>query len=110
MTSLDKNKINIIINFGDYMKFKIFVVYLIIISLAGIIMTVKDKSAAGKGKWRIPEKTLMLTGLFGAALPMLITMKLIRHKTKHLKFMLGLPLEIVLHIGLTVLYFYFKLR
>lgn len=92
------------------MKLKILAVYLIIISLVGIIMTVKDKSAAGKGKWRVPEKTLMLTGLLGAALPMFITMKLIRHKTKHLKFMLGLPLEIVLHMGIIVLYFYLKLR
>lgn len=77
---------------------KIALAYFIIISLIGIFMTVKDKSAAVKGRRRVPEKTLMLIGLSGAALPMFLTMQVIRHKTKHLKFMIGLPAEAVLHI------------
>lgn len=76
------------------------VLYFIIISLVGIILTVKDKKAAIAGKWRVPEKTLMTVGLLGAAVPIYITMKMIHHKTKHSKFMLGLPLEAVLHIAL----------
>jgi uncharacterized membrane protein YsdA (DUF1294 family) len=46
-------------------------------------------------------------GLVGGALPMYITMKLIRHKTKHKKFMLGLPAEIILHVALCVAAIYF---
>lgn len=67
------------------------------ISLVGIILTVYDKRIAGSGKRRIPEATLMTVGLLGAAGPMYLTMKKIRHKTKHKKFMLGLPAEVILH-------------
>lgn len=86
---------------------KYVIAYLIIISAIGIFMTVKDKIAAKSGKWRVPENTLMLIGLLGAALPMFITMLIIRHKTKHLKFMLGLPIETVLHIAITAAVVYF---
>lgn len=72
-------------------------IYFAVISLVAVIVTVADKIAAKKGAWRVPEATLMLTGLFGGALAMYITMKTIRHKTKHKKFMVGLPLEIALH-------------
>lgn len=71
-------------------------------------MTVSDKSAAIKGKRRISEKTLMLVGLCGAAVPMFITMKCIHHKTKHIKFMLGLPLEALLHIAIICAVIYLK--
>lgn len=69
-----------------------------LISLTAVVMTVADKYKAQHGKWRISEKTLMLTGLLGGAFAMWITMKCIRHKTKHKKFMVGLPLEFALHI------------
>lgn len=84
---------------------KFFLLYYSVISLISVVLTVADKSAARKGAWRISELTLMLTGLIGGALPMYITMKVIRHKTKHLKFMLGLPLEILLHVAIAVFLF-----
>ena len=37
----------------------------------------------------------MLMGALGGAGAMLITMLMIRHKTKHIKFMLGLPIILV---------------
>ena len=40
-------------------------IYFAVISLAAVVITVKDKRAAVKGKWRVPEATLMLVGLFG---------------------------------------------
>ena len=79
--------------------------YYSVVSLTSVVLTVYDKSAARKGAWRISELMLMLAGLFGGALPMFVTMKIIRHKTKHLKFMLGLPLEMLLHAALIVLWF-----
>ncbi len=79
---------------------KLFIIYFAIISLAAVVITIADKSAAKRGAWRVPEATLMLIGLFGGALAMFITMKTIRHKTKHMKFMIGLPLEIVLHAAI----------
>lgn len=81
---------------------KYILVYYIFISAVSLFITVYDKNAAKKHKWRIPEKTLMLFGLFGGAEIMFITMKIIRHKTKHKKFMLGLPAEIILHIVIVI--------
>ncbi len=76
----------------------IIIIYWLVISAAAVYLTVKDKAAAKAGKWRVPEATLMLVGLFGGAEAMYATMKKIRHKTKHKKFMIGLPAEIILHV------------
>ena len=73
-------------------------IYIILISIIASALTVIDKGRAKKGKWRIPETTLMLAGLFGGAFAEYFTMKRIHHKTRHSKFMIGLPLEIFLHI------------
>lgn len=69
-----------------------------LISLVGVVLTVYDKRVAGTGRHRVPETTLMTVGLLGAAGAMYLTMKKIRHKTRHKKFMIGLPAEILLHI------------
>lgn len=85
------------------------IIYLAILALVSVMLTVADKASAKRGGWRVPEATLMMLGLFGGALPMYVTMKTIRHKTKHKKFMIGLPLEIALHAAIVCvsLYFYF---
>lgn len=83
----------------------IFIIYYLLISIYGIAITISDKKRAVKGKRRISENQLMITGLLGASLPMFITMKIIRHKTKHPKFMIGLPIESVFHIILVILIF-----
>ena len=70
-------------------------------------MTIKDKTAAIEGQKRVPEKRLMALGLWGGAFPMFITMNLIHHKTKHAKFMLGLPLYTILHIAIVGVIIYF---
>lgn len=74
--------------------------YPMIISIVAVVMTIKDKKAAEKGRWRVPERTLFLVGILGGALAMYITMKTIRHKTQHKLFMTGLPIVIGVHIFL----------
>lgn len=86
----------------DYRIFIFLGALWVVMSVAAVYVTRADKSYAKKGKRRIPERTLMLIGLFGGAEAMYITMKKIHHKTKHKKFMIGLPLEIVLHVLLIV--------
>ncbi len=73
----------------------------VIFSVLSAIVTVLDKSRARKGGRRVPEATLFTLASLGGAAVMLIVMLLIRHKTKHLKFMLGLPL-IILYQALIV--------
>ncbi|MDR0531066.1 MAG: DUF1294 domain-containing protein [Oscillospiraceae bacterium] len=74
--------------------------YLAAVSLAAIILTVHDKRAARNHKWRVRESTLLLVSALGGSAAMLVTMLLIRHKTKHAKFMVGIPIIIVLQVAL----------
>ncbi len=76
----------------------IFAVYLLIISLITIIVTISDKKRAKKHKYRVPEATLLTLGALGGAFAEYITMKKIRHKTLHKKFMLGLPAIMILQL------------
>ena len=71
-----------------------------VVSLIGMILTVSDKCRAKRGLWRVPEATLMTVGALGGALVMFLTMQSVRHKTKHPKFMVGLPVFFVLHLAL----------
>lgn len=83
-------------------------IYFSAISIITAIITCADKYKAEKGKWRIPEKTLMLLGFFGGALAEYLTMKAIRHKTLHKKFMIGLPCFILLHLALIIFVLYMQ--
>lgn len=79
--------------------------YIAIISLISIIITAKDKIRAIKGGRRTPEKELLTLSALGGSLAMLLTMLIIRHKTKHKKFMIGIPLIMILQaIALFYLY------
>ena len=77
--------------------------YLAVVSVGSVLITVLDKIAAKRHAWRIPERTLLILGALGGAPAMLITMLLIRHKTRHLKFMLGLPLLILIQCAAVIL-------
>ena len=64
-------------------------------SLISVVITAVDKSRARNHGKRISESTLLYLAALGGAPLMFITMLLIHHKTKHVKFMLGLPLMIL---------------
>lgn len=83
----------------------IILIYFLLISVISIIVTVHDKNAAKKNKWRVPESTLQFLGFIGGASFMFITMLIIRHKTKKAKFMVPLPLFAVVHLVALVLAF-----
>ena len=72
--------------------------YLLAINLLSIFLCLADKRKAVKSKRRIPEKVLFSVSIFGGALCRYITMKTIRHKTLHKRFMIGLPLIIFLQV------------
>lgn len=65
--------------------------YLLIISVLTSVVTVADKFKAKKGSFRIPEKSLFILAFLGGSAAEYITMRLIRHKTLHKSFMIGLP-------------------
>ena len=57
-----------------------------------------DKQKAKKGKWRIPEKTLFIITALGGGIGTISGMYTFRHKTKKLKFTIGLPVILILEI------------
>ena len=71
--------------------FKFAIIYFICINFVGIMLNIIDKHKAKKNRWRIPEKSLWTCALLGGACGEYATMKIIRHKTKHKSFMLGMP-------------------
>ena len=80
-----------------------FLIYLAAVSLFAVIITVFDKIRAMRGGWRVRESTLLIVSALGGSFAMLLTMLLIRHKTRKPKFMLGIPLIIILQIAAAVL-------
>ena len=79
------------------------IVYLILISSIAFVVTVYDKIAAKKlPEYRTRESSLLIISALGGSVVMLATMHAIRHKTKHLKFMIGIPVIILLQ-ALTIL-------
>jgi uncharacterized membrane protein YsdA (DUF1294 family) len=77
-------------------------IYLIIISVLSAGLTLYDKSAAPRGARRIKERTLLIISAFGGSVAMYVVMRIARHKTKHLKFMAGIPVIIVMQIFFVV--------
>ena len=60
------------------------------------LLMLTDKWKARLGRWRIPEKTLLLSAALGGSIGALAGMYLVRHKTKHLQFTIGIPLILAL--------------
>lgn len=78
--------------------------YLILINALGFLLMLADKQKARKKKWRIPEATLMGVAAMGGSLGSLMGMLTFRHKTKHTKFTVGVPLLLTVH-GMILLWF-----
>ena len=77
-------------------------VYLVLINIVSACLTVWDKRRAQKNGWRVRERTLLLVAILGGSPAMYGVMKKIRHKTKHKKFMIGLPVIFFLQVALGV--------
>ena len=76
-------------------------IYLLIINAIAFCLMLIDKYKARKNLWRIPEATLISTALLGGSIGALIGMYTVRHKTRHAKFSIGIPLILLAQIALT---------
>lgn len=79
---------------------KLLLVYLFIINAVGFALMLTDKYKAKKNLWRIPEATLIGVAAIGGSLGCLAGMRAVRHKTKHLKFTLGIPVILAIQVML----------
>ncbi len=74
------------------------VYYLIAINILACLLMALDKSKARRNAYRIPESILFLVALIGGSLGAIAGMFAFRHKTKHLSFVIGLPVILLLHL------------
>ena len=81
---------------------KYLLVYLLIINALGFLLMLVDKFKAKKNLWRIPEATLMAVAALGGSVGSLIGMYTVRHKTRHIKFTVGIPVILALQVVLAV--------
>lgn len=81
-------------------KLKLLFAALLLINTAAFAAYGIDKRRAQKGRWRIPESTLLLLAFFGGAPGALLGMQAFRHKTRHWKFKILVPLFLVLQLAL----------
>lgn len=84
---------------------KVGIAYLVVINLVGFTLMGVDKHKAKKKQWRIPEKTLFLSAMAGGSIGALYGMHLFRHKTKHKRFVFGMPAILIVQMLLVIIVF-----
>ena len=77
---------------------KYLLIYLLLINALGFWLMLIDKWKAKHNRWRIKEATLMGVAALGGSVGSLLGMYTVRHKTRHLKFTVGIPLILVVQI------------
>ena len=85
---------------------RLLLLYLALINLVAFALMGADKQKARRGKWRIPERTLFLAAILGGSVGSILGMAAFRHKTRHRKFTIGMPLVLIIQIVLAVYAFY----
>ena len=83
---------------------KLILLYLLIVNAVSFLLMLTDKQKAKKKLWRIPESTLLLSAAIGGSIGSLAGMYTFRHKTKHLKFTLGVPAILFLRMAAVFLF------
>jgi len=77
------------------------IIWVSFLSVLSVILTVCDKLSSKKRRGaRVPEAALFLAAVLGGSAAMYITMLVMRHKTNHKRFMIGLPVIIVAQYGI----------
>ena len=75
-----------------------YLIYLAVVSVICMVLYGSDKRRAVRGRRRIRERTLLLTGFLGGAAGALIAMQLFRHKTRHASFWAVNLFSVALHV------------
>lgn len=77
--------------------------YLILINAVGFLLMLSDKQKARKNLWRIPESAFIFISIIGGSLGVIGGIYAFRHKTRHLKFTMGVPAILAVQIIASVL-------
>ncbi len=71
-------------------------------NLVVMLFYASDKRKAKRGAWRTPEATLIALAWALGGVGAMIGMYGFRHKTKHIKFIIAVPLAFVVQLALIV--------
>ena len=85
------------------MSHQVLTAYLVLVNAAAFILMLLDKQKSRRSAWRISEATLLGVAVIGGSIGAILGMYLFRHKTRHLKFTLGLPLILAVQVWLFAL-------
>lgn len=85
-----------------FIGLKNIIIYLLIINVLGFLAMGFDKWKAKRGRWRIPEDSLFMFTILGGGIGTIAGIYTYRHKTKKLKFTVGMPSIVILEILLFV--------
>lgn len=86
----------------DIIGIKNIIIYLVIINILGFLVMGLDKRRAVKGKWRIPENTLLMFTILGGGIGTIAGIYVFRHKTQKAKFTIGMPAILILEVLLVI--------
>ena len=78
--------------------------YLITINVLTFIVYGVDKWKARRGRWRVPEASLLGLTALGGSVGAWLAMQLFRHKTQKKKFRYGVPAILVLQLVALLLF------
>ena len=95
-------------NIFEIVDLNYLLLYLLAVNIIGFLAMGIDKFKAKKGYWRIPEGTLMTICLIGGGIGTIVGMYTFRHKTKKLKFTIGMPTIVIAEIILVIYLLFIK--
>jgi len=72
--------------------------YILGVNVITFILMRIDKKKAIEQQYRIPERTFWFLSILGGAIGSYLGMKAFRHKTKHVSFMVGMPILIFVNV------------
>ena len=85
---------------------EIVLIYLLAINVITFMAYWMDKRRAKKNKWRIPEKNLMFLAVIGGTIGALAGIFGLRHKSKHMKFVVGVPIILLFQLAIFIYFVY----
>ncbi len=80
----------------------VIVVYFIAVNLWGLILMRIDKKRAERNFWRVSEFGLFIPAFFGGTIGCILGMHIFHHKTRHLKFTVGMPVVLAIQIAILI--------
>jgi uncharacterized membrane protein YsdA (DUF1294 family) len=83
-------------------------IYILVINITGFASMGVDKYKAKNRLWRIKEATLFMYAIIGGSVGSILGMYVFHHKTKHTKFVVGMPLVLVAQILIVAFIYKFK--